>query len=261
MFSLPFVSLASLLVSIPQTADAERKPPGRPEAPFTVFVFAEPHGEPEIEKKILEASKAFGESIDRKKKWFLRVNARRDAEIIVEVQALLRTDETRDRMQTAHAGNRSHTSVYMVAEDSYYLYAKATLFGSMMELRGPDGKKDERDAASALAKELERRVKEKYWRLAERRELFHDPSTEVPVEELGLEWMRLEITRRVEAMGFEVELAEWSGSTLSLVIGGDEFRFPFPANGFEPCSRDIDCQGEIVAQVMNVLEEPLGRRK
>ncbi len=177
------------------------------------------------------------------------------------MQALLATDETREQTQTLTEGGRTHTTSYLYSQDRYFLFAKATLFGNVAELSGSKGLKNESDAGSALAKKLEQYVKKNYWQLAARRELFHNASPDVPVEELGLEWIRREIARRVEASGSEVQLAEWSGPTLTLVVGSDEFRFPFPASGFEPCSMNIDCQRKIVDQVMSLLEEPLRNKK
>ncbi len=66
MSSGRLLSMASMILFLPQTDALERKPPRRPEAPFRIFVYAEPRGEPEVKQKILRAADELKKSIDSK---------------------------------------------------------------------------------------------------------------------------------------------------------------------------------------------------
>lgn len=236
----------------------DRKPPKKPSAPFTISVYAQPRGEPEIEEKILRAREEFEESLLRRTDWFLVVDDPKKAEIVVEVKALLVEGENRSELRTSVMGARSHTSHYIVADSRHYLYAAVTFFGSEGELTGSGKRKDEMEAASDLARDLERYVKKNYWELTERRELWRE--SEAPSAGLGREWIQAEVARRVETLGARVHSSEWSRETLVLRIDEDEFRFPFPPSGFAECVRALECQQLMVNQIVEHLEGPLGAK-
>ena len=253
---LSFLCAVSTALSLHPIAAQERKPPKRPETPFTVFVDADPRGEPDIEEKILRARDEFKESVDRRDEWFLRLEDRDYAEIIVELKALFVEDENRSDLRTSVMGTMRHTSEYLVDGQRYTFYAVVTLLGNVVELKG-SGERKEADAASTVVKELDRYVKKNYWQLLERRELWHASRT--PPEELGREWIGQEIARRVEALGARVDSAEWRGETLVVTMSSDEFHFPFSADGFEDCVRTMECQHLMVRQIMEHLEKALGK--
>ncbi len=251
-----FLCAVSTALSLHPIAAQELKPPKRPATPFVIFVHAEPRGEPEVEEKILRARDEFKESIDRRDDWFFRVEDREKAEMVVEVKALFVEDENRSESRTSRMGTASHTSTYLHAGPRYRFYAVATLFGNVVELTG-SGERKEGDAASALVKELDRYVKKNYWQLLERRELWQASRT--PPEELGREWILQEVTRRVEAMGARVGSVAWSNQTFIVKIDRDEFQFPFSPNGFDDCVRAVECERQMVEQIMGHIEEALGK--
>ncbi len=242
----------------PHPAQAQnRKPPRRPENPFTTFVHAEPRGEPEVEERILRARREFEEGIDRRDDWFLRVEDRETADLVVEIKALFIEDENRSDSRTSVMGAHRHTSEYLVAGQRFYFYAVVTLFGNVVELTG-SGARKEADAASALVKELDRYVKRNYWPLLERGKLWR--ASRAPAEELGREWIRQEVMRRAETLGVPVYLADWSDETLVVTLSSDEYRFPFSPNGFNDCVRNVECQHLMVKQIVDHLEQTLGKK-
>ena len=253
---LSFLCAVSTALSLHFIAAQERKPPKRPETRFTVFVHAEPRGEPDVEEKILRARDEFKENVDRRDEWFLRLEDRQYAEILVELKALFVEHENRSEIRTSVMGNRSHTSEYLADGQRYTFYAVATLFGNVVEFEG-SGERKEADAASTLVKELDRYVKKNYWQLLERRELWHASRT--PPKELGREWIGQEISRRVEALGARVDSAEWTGETLVVTMSSNEFHFPFSPDGFEDCVRTMECQHLMVGQIMEHMEKALGK--
>ncbi len=251
---LSFLCAASTALSLHPIGAQARKPPKRPANRFTVFVHAEPRGEPAIEEMILRARDEFERSVDRRDQWFLRHQDRESAEIIVELKALFVEDENRSDVRTSVMGTMTHTSEYLVDGQRFTFYAVVTLFGTVVELKG-SGERKEKDAASTLVKELDRYVKKNYWQLLERRELGYASRT--PPEELGREWIGQEIARRVEALGARVDSTEWTGETLVVTMSSNEFHFPFPPAGFEDCVRTMECQQLMVGQVMEHLEKAL----
>jgi hypothetical protein len=255
--SLSFVAAVSIALSLVGAQPQKPKTPKKPASPFVVFVHAEPRGEPEIEEKIIRARDEFKASIDRRDDWFLRVEDGERADLVVEVKALFMENENRSERRTSVMGANRHTSEYLVAGERYSFYAVATLFGGLVELRG-SGARKERDAASALVKELDRYVKKNYWQLLERRELWQ--ASRAPTQELGREWIGKEVARRVEALGARVNSAEWSRETLVVTIDADEFRFPFSPNGFDDCVRAMECQHLMVTQIMEHLEKALDKK-
>jgi hypothetical protein len=254
---LSFFSLFSVALPLAEAQANERKPPKRPDRPFTIWVHAEPRGEPEIEEKILRAKDVFEESIERRDDWFLRVEDRHDAEMVVELKALFVENENRSDSRTSVMGPLSHTSDYLVAGSRYHFYAVATLFGSAVEFTG-SGERKEKDAASTLVGELDRYVKKNYWQLVERRQIWH--ASHVPAEDLGREWIGQEITRRVEALGARVGSVAWTNQTLVVAMDANEFQFPFPPDGFDECVRTVECQRLMVKQIMDHLEQALGKQ-
>ncbi len=254
---LSFAAALAFAVSLHGGQSKERKTPKRPARPFLVFVRAEPRGEVEIEERILRARDEFKEAIDRKDDWFLQVEDAENAEIVAEIKALLVEDENLSEARTSVMGPNTHTSEYLVTGPRYTFYALVTIFGNVVELTG-SGRRKDADAASALVKELDGYLKKNYWQLLERRELWH--SSGVPAEELGLEWIAQEVTRRVEALGRTVGSIEWSKQTLAVGIEPNEFQFPFPPSGFDECVRTVECQHLMVEQIMDHLEQALGKK-
>jgi hypothetical protein len=253
---LPLLCAISTAPALYPQEAKERKPPKRPPTPFAVWVQAEPRGEPEIEEKILRAKDLFEESVDRRDEWFRRVEDRDEADIVVELKALFIEDENRSDARTSRMGDLSHTSEYIVDQQRFTFYAVATLFGNATELRGA-GERKEKDAASALVRQLALYVKKNYWQLLERQEL--GPASGVPTEQVGREWIVREIMRRVEALGASTSSVEWANQTLVVGIEPSEFQFPFSPSGFDDCLRTVECQRQMVEQVMDHLERALGK--
>ncbi len=172
MRRLVLLALFGLLASSAHSGDEKRKPPKRPDQPFTVYVDAHPRGEAKVVEAILEAREELEKKLRKKKKWFT-VSERPDAaEITVELEAYWVREERRTHDQRHVAGANTHT----VQVDTIYRYhslrSVVTAFGTPREMLGTQTKRNggsAKGAASDLANRLERYCKENYWKLDERR--------------------------------------------------------------------------------------------
>jgi hypothetical protein len=139
-----------------------RDPPDRPERPFRVFVSAETQAEQEVVGRIRKAKAECEKIVKRRKNWFIAVDRREQAEIVLEIEAYFLYEELR-----TESSPLSGTPVN-VTRENHQLFAEVDVLGSSTQLRVDDSRRLT-GAASKLIDALEEFCKKNYWTILSRR--------------------------------------------------------------------------------------------
>jgi hypothetical protein len=162
---IPAVPAFVAMTAVAVWAESQR-PPKRPDRPFRLFVFAaEPKGEQDAVDRIRRAEEECEKIAKRRKDWFVVVESREQAEIVMEIQAYWVYEDFR-----TESSPLSGTPVN-VSRENHHLFAQVNVLGGVSELRVDDGRRLT-GAASKLMDSLEELCKKDYWQILGRR----DPS-------------------------------------------------------------------------------------
>ena len=155
----------SLLIAAAVGAQARTEEPSdKHQPPFTVFVFANPTGEPEKDRDLFQATAVVRKRIAARKPWFKVAAGPKAAAIVVEVQAhSLKESLTIYASTDTMRGQIQGASRYAITQH-HFLDARVTLLGEELRLKGADTSRNGslKGAASALAWELEKQCQKHY---------------------------------------------------------------------------------------------------
>lgn len=150
-------------------AQEERKPPKKPEQPFTVYVFTVGLANESVDmpKVTDEVSKR----IAKKKKWLKVVDDRDSADIVIEVLTHIKNEvhvrELDMRVNDQGTGKNFYDKNYL--SERHRIESRVTFpSGGQTMITGVDERKQGgsvKGAASNLAAQLEDHCKEHYWEL------------------------------------------------------------------------------------------------
>jgi hypothetical protein len=157
------------------------RPPDRPDKPFRLFVFSEPRGESEAVAQVGKAEEECHRILKRRKDWFVEVDDREQAEIVMEIKAYWMDEQT-----SSGFGVESGYGAGMSVTRYHYLMADVTIVDGQFGLR-VDDRRSVKGAASKLLDALRDFCKKNYWQIERRRNnnpkvLMHQPRNE------RLEW-------------------------------------------------------------------------
>lgn len=155
-------------------AENQPKPPKKADVPFTVHVFTEAKGSPEIMERIDDTTQEISKRIGKKKKWFRSTPSRDSAEITVEIVSHVinrqHVSQLDSRVNATGVGKSWVDTNYLV--EHHYIEARVTLLGSQKMFTGHDERKrggNMKRAADDLIKQIESYCQENYWELSEKR--------------------------------------------------------------------------------------------
>ncbi len=160
------LSLSGAVTSI---AQEQRKPPKKPEQPFTIYVFTQglTNESVDMPKVTEEVSKR----VAKKKKWLKVVDNRESADLVVEILTHIVNEvhvrELDMRVNDQGVGKNYYDKNYL--SERHRIESRITLpSGGQTMLTGVDDRKQGgsvKGAASNLAEQLEDHCKEHYWEL------------------------------------------------------------------------------------------------
>jgi len=175
LMALVLVETTSLLLQ-----DRSSDAPKRPDQPFRILIFAEPRGEPEAVARVREAEQECRKIVKRKKGWFVAVDDREQAEIVMEIKG-----SWMEEYMTAERSPMSNTRINIMREH-HYVFADVIVLGGQFGLRADD-RRSVKGAASRLIDALEDFCKKNYWEILQRREKRQSVSRRPHHQRL--EWM------------------------------------------------------------------------
>lgn len=165
------VSVFSVLLGLvcAPVAAQQRQPPDEPEQPFKVFIYTE--GLTNEHVNMPKVAEQVAERIGKKDDWLEVVNARDDADIVVEVLTHAVHERHRTRLEprvNATGVGKSWVDENFVTEEHVIESRVNFPDGTQRLIRGIDDRDrggSVKGAASKLADDLEDHCKENYWKL------------------------------------------------------------------------------------------------
>lgn len=159
----PSPALFFALTTLAFSRAEPQRPPDRPDRPFRLYILSEPKGERDAVARVRKAEEECEKIAKRRKDWFVAVDSREQAEIVMDLKAYWVYEDLR-----TEASPLSGTPVN-VTRENHLLFADVDILGGFTTLKVDDSR-SVKGAASKLMDALQEFCKKNYWQILSRRD-------------------------------------------------------------------------------------------